>query len=56
MSLGSCRRDLGEPLCRPEFLSGDVPTFEVEELRHPCIMQRCDHKENRSAFGMSADS
>ncbi|KAJ3053991.1 DNA mismatch repair protein msh6 [Rhizophlyctis rosea] len=39
MSLGACRRDLGEPLCRPEFLDGDVPTFEVEELRHPCIIQ-----------------
>ncbi|KAJ3035450.1 DNA mismatch repair protein msh6 [Rhizophlyctis rosea] len=35
MSLGCCRRDLGEPLCRPEFVEGDVPTFEVVEMRHP---------------------
>lgn len=29
----------GEPMCKPEFVQSDSPTLEVENLRHPCLVQ-----------------
>ncbi|KAJ3298249.1 DNA mismatch repair protein msh6 [Borealophlyctis nickersoniae] len=38
MGLARCRRELGEPLCRPEFVEDGPSVLELEELRHPCIL------------------
>ncbi|KAJ3119956.1 DNA mismatch repair protein msh6 [Physocladia obscura] len=38
LSLAFCRAAMSGPLCRPEFVSGNVNSvFEVKDLRHPCI-------------------
>ncbi|KAI8616461.1 muts domain V-domain-containing protein [Chytriomyces sp. MP71] len=41
LSLSFCRASMGGDLCRPEFITaepGQNSVFEVEELRHPCIV------------------
>ncbi|KAI8928158.1 muts domain V-domain-containing protein [Entophlyctis helioformis] len=39
MSLATCRNSMPEPVCRPEFVESEQSVLDVEELRHPCIMQ-----------------
>lgn len=39
LSLFTCKSVLGSPSCRPEFVEGTNSLLELEELRHPCIMQ-----------------
>eukprot|EP00842_Homolaphlyctis_polyrhiza_P001905 jgi/Hompol1/2715/HPOL_006146-RA len=39
ISLALCRQRMPEPVCRPQFVESGPSVLEVEELRHPCIMQ-----------------
>ncbi|TPX40170.1 hypothetical protein SeMB42_g06113, partial [Synchytrium endobioticum] len=38
MSLAKCRSALGEPCCRPRFLSEGPSVLQVRGLRHPCVV------------------
>jgi DNA mismatch repair protein MSH6 len=39
MGLTLCRRNMKEPACRPEILDQENSVLELEELRHPCVME-----------------
>ena len=39
MGLAFCKRNMGEPVCRPEFVQGSESVLELEEMRHPCVME-----------------
>ncbi|KAJ3324736.1 DNA mismatch repair protein msh6 [Boothiomyces sp. JEL0866] len=38
-SLTQCTKNLQEPVCRPEFVESDVSILEMEDMRHPCVME-----------------
>lgn len=37
--LAKFRRTLTEPVCRPEFVHSSESVLELEELRHPCLLE-----------------
>ncbi|KAJ3328033.1 DNA mismatch repair protein msh6, partial [Kappamyces sp. JEL0680] len=39
MGLALCRRNMNEPICRPEFVDQEDSLLELEELRHPCVLE-----------------
>ncbi|KAK7544389.1 muts domain V-domain-containing protein [Phyllosticta citribraziliensis] len=39
ISLAKASTSLGEPSCRPTFVDGERSVMELEELRHPCMLQ-----------------
>ncbi|KAH9248239.1 hypothetical protein BASA81_014121 [Batrachochytrium salamandrivorans] len=39
IGLSICRQSMPEPVCRPEFVEEEQSVLELEELRHPCVMQ-----------------
>ena len=39
IALSISSSNLGGVSCRPEFVDSDEAVFEVEELRHPCLLQ-----------------
>lgn len=38
-SLAQCTKNLQEPVCRPEFVEGDASILEMEDMRHPCVLE-----------------
>ena len=37
-NLATCRLTMAEPVCRPEFITGNTSCFEAKDLRHPCVV------------------
>ncbi|KAJ3272065.1 DNA mismatch repair protein msh6 [Terramyces sp. JEL0728] len=38
-SLAQCTKNLQEPVCRPEFIESSVSVLEMQDMRHPCVME-----------------
>jgi DNA mismatch repair protein MSH6 len=42
ISLAKASSSLGQPSCRPTFVDDERSVLELEELRHPCMLQNVD--------------
>ena len=42
ISLAKASTSLGQPSCRPEFVDGEKSVLDLEDLRHPCLMDNVD--------------
>lgn len=42
ISLAKASSSLGQPACRPTFVSEERSTLEFEDLRHPCLLDQVD--------------
>lgn len=54
LSLLLAKENMGDPMCRPEFVTDGVPTMVVEEMRHPCLVNSgsvTDYIPNNTALG-----
>lgn len=45
MSLTECRKSMSEPCCRPEFVESEESILELEDSRHPCVIETLDSGE-----------
>lgn len=52
LSLALAKERMGSPMCRPTFVpSRSGPVFEVEEMRHPCLVDSVTYIPNDTVLG-----